>query len=381
MNDYSFPMAPAPRRIAVLRALPCDDLLDTVPALRALRRAAPQARISLVGLPRAQRFVERYPDLLDELIVFPAAPGFPAPPEADAGLPDFLARLRARRFDLAIQLHGSGGGANTLLREFGARANAGFVERGEALPHGCFIACPDTLPEAQRCLALMEALGAPATGRQPAFALQRRDPDECAALVATHGLEPERLVLIHPGARLPSRRWPAEHFAAVADNLAADGWQIAITGTAADAPATGAVLGEMTAPALHLTGLTSLGGMTALVARSRLVVCNDTSIARIAAAMGTASVVVAAGRDARHPAPPDPTRQRVQADCPPRRPCLLRDDCPHDPACTRDPGVERVVGAALAQLHRVRGAQPAAPNVLHTAAGLARAAREWHHAA
>ncbi|MBI0325518.1 glycosyltransferase family 9 protein [Burkholderia plantarii] len=380
MNASSFPMAPAPRRIAVFRALPFDDLLDTVPALRALRRAAPQARISLVGLARARGFVERYPELVDELIVFPGAPGFPGQADADAGLPDFLARLRARRFDLAIQLHGSGGAANTLLREFGARANAGFVERGEARPRGCFIGWPDALPESERYLALMEALGARAVDRQPAFPLQPRDRDECAALVAAHGLEPERLVLIHPGARLPSRRWPAERFAAVADNLAADGWQIAITGTTADAPLTGAVLGEMAAPALHLTGLTSLGGMAALVARARLVVCNDTGISRIAAAVRTASVVVATGSDTRRWAPLDRARHRVLADYPPCRPCQLQE-CPHDHACARNVSVEQVVGAACAQLDRVRGARPAAPNVLHTAAGLARAAQEWHHAA
>ncbi|ALK30190.1 SDR family NAD(P)-dependent oxidoreductase [Burkholderia plantarii] len=250
------------------------------------------------------------------------------------------------------------------------------VEPGEARPRGCFIGWPDARPESERYLALMEALGARAIDRQLAFPLQQRDRDECAALVAAHGLEPERLVLIHPGARLPSRRWPAERFAAVADNLAADGWQIAITGTTADAPFTGAVLGEMAAPALHLTGLTSLGGMAALVARARLVVCNDTGISRIAAAVRTACVVVVAGSDTRRPAPPD----RALADYPPCRPCQPQE-CPHDHACAHDVSVEQVVGAACAQLDRVRGAVPAEPNVLHTAAGLARAAREWHHAA
>jgi ADP-heptose:LPS heptosyltransferase len=109
----------------------------------------------------------------------------------------------------------------------------------------------------------------------------------------------ERLVLIHPGAQLPSRRWSAERFAAVADNLAAEGWQIAITGTAAEASVTGGVLGAMTAPALHLAGATSLGGLAAIVSEACLVVCNDTGISHIAAAVATASVVIASGSDTR----------------------------------------------------------------------------------
>jgi ADP-heptose:LPS heptosyltransferase len=61
----------APQRTAIFRALQLGDMLCSVPALRALRRAAPHAHIALIGLPWARVFVDRYPALLDELIVFP----------------------------------------------------------------------------------------------------------------------------------------------------------------------------------------------------------------------------------------------------------------------------------------------------------------------
>jgi hypothetical protein len=92
--------------------------------------------------------------------VFPGAVGFPEQPETNAGLPAFFSQMRARHFDLAIQLHGSGGIANDLLLELGARANAGFVQPDKAARHGVFIAWPDALPESERYLALMNALGA-----------------------------------------------------------------------------------------------------------------------------------------------------------------------------------------------------------------------------
>ncbi|CAB3676029.1 glycosyltransferase family 9 protein [Paraburkholderia rhynchosiae] len=365
MNAASFLATLAPRRIVIFRALQLGDMLCAVPALRALRAAVPQAHIALIGLPWAQSFVERYTDLVDELIVFPGAEGFPEQPESNEGLPAFYEQMRAQAFDLAIQLHGSGGIANDLLLQFGARAYAGFVQPDEPQRDGVFIGWPDDLPESERYLALMSALGVHTSNRQLSFPLSERDGDEYASLMAAHGLEAQRLVLVHPGAQLPSRRWPAERFAEVADRLAADGWQIAITGTAAEAPLTGAVLGAMTAPALHLAGTTSLGGLAALVAHARLVVCNDTGISHIAAAMATESVVIASGSDTQRWAPLDHARHRVLADYPPCRPCMFRE-CPYGHPCALNISVDRVVETARAQLTQVHGAHPAAPYALHT---------------
>ncbi|HEY2024701.1 glycosyltransferase family 9 protein [Paraburkholderia sp.] len=378
MTAPSLLAALAPRRIVVFRALQLGDMLCAVPALRALRDAAPDAHIALIGLPWAHAFVDRYADLVDELIVFPGAVGFPEQAESDDGLPAFFSQMRARRFDLAIQLHGSGGVANELLQQLGARANAGFLQPDEAHRHGCFIDWPDELPEPERYLALTSALGAPATDRRLSFPLTARDHDEFAELRAKHGIEVQRLVLIHPGAQLPSRRWPAERFAAVADGLAAAGWQIAITGTAAEAPLTCAVLGAMSAPALHLAGATSLGGLAALVAQAQLVVCNDTGISHIAAAMATASVVVASGSDTRRWAPLDHARHRVLADYPPCRPCMFRD-CPYGHPCAMNISVEHVAETARDQLAQVAGAHPGTPGALHVCID-SPSFEELHHA-
>jgi ADP-heptose:LPS heptosyltransferase len=336
------------KRIVIFRALQLGDMLCSVPALRALRRAAPHAHIALIGLPWAKSFVERFRDLLDELIVFPGARGFPEQREDESALPGFTAAMRERRFDLAVQLHGSGGVANDIVGQFGARAYAGFVQPGETRD-GCFIAWPDTLPEPRRYLALTGALGAPADSDALAFELTPQDLSEHAALVTMHRIVVERLVVVHPGAQLPSRRWPAERFAEVADALAADGWRIAITGTASEIEISGRLLGTMVAPALHLVGATSLGALAALVRDARLVVCNDTGISHIAAAMRTASVVVASGSDTRRWAPLDHRLHRVLADYPPCRPCAFRD-CPYGHECALNVSVERVVEAAREQL-------------------------------
>lgn len=370
------PRFPTPRRVAIFRALQLGDMLCAVPALRALRAAWPRAHIALIGLPWAARFVERFDTLVDELIVFPGAHGFPEQEETDAGLPRFFAAMRERRFDLAIQLHGSGGPANTIVRSLGAQACAGFLQPHEAPAPG-FILWPDVLPEPRRYLALIRALGIEADDDTLWFPLTAHDRCEYAALETEQGIEPERLVLLHPGAQLPSRRWPPARFAEVGDALSAEGWQIAITGTSSETAITADVLGAMSAPALHLTGSTTLGGLAALVAHARLVVCNDTGISHVAAAMRTPSVVIASGSDTRRWAPLDRERHRVLADYPTCRPCSFRH-CPYGHTCALNVSVERVVDTALEQLARRLRARPAAPGILH--ARRPRRAKERSHA-
>lgn len=366
-----------PRRVAIFRALQLGDMLCAVPALRALRRAWPHAHITLIGLPWATQFVARFPSLIDELVVFPGAPGFPEQAETDAGLPRFYTAMRERRFDLVLQMHGSGGPANDIVKRMGAASHAGFHQPQEA-SEACFIPWPDDLPEPHRYLALVRALGIEAGDDTLWFPLTPHDRCEYAALETQHGIEPERLIVLHPGAQLPSRRWPPARFAQVGDRLSAHGWQIAITGTANEAAITAAVLGAMAAPALHLTGSTTLGALAALVGHARLVVCNDTGISHIAAAMRTPSTVIASGSDTHRWAPLDRTRHRVLADYPPCRPCAFLD-CPYGHPCALNIGVEQVVETALEQLaHRAR-ACPSGESVLH--ARPSRSAKEPRHAA
>ncbi|SAK90157.1 glycosyl transferase family protein [Caballeronia temeraria] len=336
-------------RIVIFRALQLGDMLCAVPALRALRRAYPRAHVVLVGLPWAASFVERYAHLLDELIVFPGAIGFPEQDETDAHLPQFLQSLRERDFDLAIQLHGSGGVANDIVERMGARANAGFLKPGEPMREGVFMHWPDDLPEPARYTALMRRLGIDAGDLSLEIPLTAADARERDALTDECAIVYDRLVLVHPGAQLPSRRWPAERFGEVARALSKAGWQIAVTGSASEAPLTARVACDAGANAIDLAGRTSLGALAGIAGRARLVVCNDTGLSHVAAAMRAPSVVIASGSDTRRWAPVDLARHRVLADWPACRPCSFRE-CPYSHECALNVSVQAVLDAAFAQL-------------------------------
>lgn len=351
-------LAPDIRRVVVFRALMVGDMLCATPALRALRHGLPDAHIALVGLPWARAWVERLASV-DEFIEFPGWPGLPERSPADArSRLDFLLELGARDFDLALQLHGSGAIVNTLTAAFGARLNAGFWTRGGSAP-ACdamrFLPWPEAGTEVERLLALTDHLGLPRQGLQLDFPLCDDDRAQAHDLLQADGVAPtgasgaQRWVLVHPGSQWPSRRWPVERFAAVADRLAEQGCHIALTGGPGEVELTRAVAQAMKAPARDLAGRTSLWSLGALVERASLVVCNDTGISHVAAALRTPTVVVSSGSDVRRWSPDDALRHVVLWHDMPCRPCN-HAVCPIDNACAQAVEPAAVERVALRQL-------------------------------
>ncbi|WP_407511021.1 glycosyltransferase family 9 protein [Ralstonia sp. GP101] len=328
------------------------DMLCAVPALHALRAAAPQAHITLVGLPWARQFQERYADLLDDFVALPGGDGFPEAGPGDAEATHaFYAGMRARCLDVAIQLHGSGPQSTEVVRQFGAHHVFGFQPNGviPRQPDPGLLPWPTQLPEAQRLLALLNHLGAPAVPATPDFPLMRDDYAEALALLRHHALDRDRLVCLHPGARMPTRRWWPERFAAVADTLIVSGFHVVITGAPSEAALVEEVRSHMRQRAASVVGQTSLGGLAALLRLARLLICNDTGVSHVAAAVRAPSLVIACGSDVERWAPADRTLHRVLAAHPPCRPCM-HWTCPTGHECARDVTVHELLDAAYAAL-------------------------------
>ncbi len=359
---------PRPRRIAIFRALQLGDMLCSIPALRALRQHCPEAHVTLVGLENAGPFVRRFHRYIDDLLPFPGIPAFPEQPARPEALPAFYREAQARRFDLALQMHGSGTLSLPIARALGAAAHAGFVPHADLARPGRLLLWPDHLPEPLRYTALMRFLGVPVRSEALELPLSDTDRDEARLLTSQARFDPERTIFIHPGARLHSRRWPAGRYARVAAALAGQGWCIAVTGSDGERALTKEVMRGAGPAAVDLTGRTSLGGLAALLSRAPLLVCNDTGVSHIAAAVGTRSVVVACGSDTHRWAPLDRARHTVIADYPPCRPCA-HDTCPIGHGCALNVSVAMVLQAIAAQLDKDTGPRAGRSGGARAAAG------------
>lgn len=115
--------------------------------------------------------------------------------------------------------------------------------------------------------------------------------DEIIETTAQFNLSAERLTIgFCPGAEFgPAKRWPHYHYAALAEKLIGQGYQIALFGSAKDRQAgddiTNALPTEMRDYCHNLAGSTQLDQAVILIAGCTAVVSNDSGLMHIAAAL------------------------------------------------------------------------------------------------
>jgi len=139
-------------------------------------------------------------------------------------------------------------------------------------------------------------------------------------------------IIFCPGAEYgPAKRWPGGHFAALATALCKeDGARIWLLGSGKDKPLAEAILAQLPdearAQCRNLCGATRLEQAIDLIARSRLVVCNDSGLMHVAAALKR-PLVALFGSSSPAFTPPltnEATIMRLKLEC---SPCFKRE-CP-----------------------------------------------------
>lgn len=331
---YNVVPSRSPRRIAIFRALYLGDLLLSIPAIRAIRAQFPRAEITLIGLPWAASCVQHYSRYIDRFVEFAGYPGIQEVPVLPERSKQFLEEQRAYGYDLVIQMHGSGLISNAFILSLGARVTAGYYvyKRPSELTIGA--PYPDDQHEIYRNLQLAALVGCRDLEPQLEFPLSAEDHAEAVAMVQR--VLPGRAIIgIHPGARPPARRWPAEYFATLADELAYRyKASIVLTGGPGEEELVQAVEERMQTPVLNLAGATSLGSLAALISGLDLFISNDTGPAHIACAVDTPSIALFGPADAVRWSPLDRMRHvtvRHPVEC---SPCGYWE-CPIDHRCLR----------------------------------------------
>jgi ADP-heptose:LPS heptosyltransferase len=338
-------------KLAVLRANAIGDYLVSLPAIEALRAAYPAAELVLLGAGWHAGFLAGRPGPVDRCLAVPPTVGVrdDRPPAPAAEVEGFFARMRAERFDLAVQLQGGGCHSNPFVRRLGARVTAG-SRAADAPPLDRTVPYARHQHEIHRFLEVVGLVGAAPVALEPRLEVTADDRAEAAAALAA---DERPLVVLHPGAADPRRRWPVERLAMVGGELVRKGARLAVVGTASERGLVDRLLDALDGDPADLAGRLGLGGLAGLLERATLLVGNDSGPRHLAAAVGTATVAVYWGVHlgtygplyrARHRTP---TSWRLH--CPVCGANGLQEDCrsSHQASFVADVTVDEVLAEAL----------------------------------
>lgn len=335
------------------------DVIMTTPALRALKDAVPGRRLTLLTSSIGAAAGRLLP-MIDDVWTYDA-PWMKATATRDAGADDaMIERLRAGGFDGAVifTVFSQNPLPAALLCWF-----AGIPRRAAYCRENPYQLLSDWLPETdtasamrhevQRQIDLARALGAKGHDERLSVRIPAAAQRRAHAALRALGLHPdEDWVVLHPGARAPSRRYPEAAFARVAEGLQAAGYRVLFAGSAGEVDLVERVRTHMRLPGDTLAGALDLDGLCALIAQAPLIVTNNSAPAHLAAAVGTPVVDLYALTNPQHTPWRVPNRVLYHdVSC---RHCY-KSVCPagHH-ACLAQVAPDTVVAAALALLAETR---------------------------
>ena len=344
-------------RILLIKLSALGDVIQTLPTLEAFRAAYPEAEIAWLVEEAAAPLLSRHP-ALDSVLISRRQTWLRAA-RTRRGLGaawqegrHLVQALRKQPFDAVLDLQGL---LKSALWTKLARSprKVGFMGTREL----SYLALTDRLPPydpdehaVRRYLRLAEHLGAVAAPIRFRLALPLAAGQNLAPLW-TAGNGP--LMVMHPGTRWPSKHWPPQLWAQLADALRqARRARIVFTGSAADRPLIAQIQAQMHGEAVDLSGRTDLPALARLLFQADAAVTTDTGPMHLAAAVGT-PVAAVFGPTAPWRTGPYGRQHRVVRTGVACSPCRERN-CPK-PVCLTELPVEMVLTAALALLDQDPG--------------------------
>ena len=338
------------------------DVVFTTPAVRALRRHFPQARLDYLVEAGAAPIVRHNPHL-DAVIEV----------ERPRGLSRLLydlslaRRLRRTGYDVALDFHG-GPRSAWLVRATGAPQRIGYDIPGrrgfytERVPWHPSLVPPRHSVLNQWDLLAPLGIGAPdpAVDAVEMHAGQAAQASAAAKLAAAGVPAEAPLVVVHVSASNPFRRWPRQSFAQVAAVLAREDRRrrIMITAGPSEADAAAAVADEAARAAGDAAGAIvrcaepSLEELHVIMSRAQLFIGGDSGPLHVAATTGVPIVALFGPTLAERSMPwrAHPARAAaVQPGPLACRPCHQRECVPGDFRCLTALSPDDVIAAA----HRV----------------------------
>ena len=361
LHGFAILLWPHPRpksaeRVCVFRIGYIGDIVCALPAIRSVRRAYPNAKLTLLTSPGpagpgAAELLSGN-DWIDELRVYYSADIETLPQRWK-----LLRELRARRFDVWIDLPNDLSSISRQFRDMlfawlaGARWGRGWRISSIGLAGQAQSEYLHFTNEVDRTLDVVKRAGIPVA--EIDFGLPRLPEVQARIddLLQVRGLNGCVLVAIAPDAKRSTNRWPPERFAEIGRMLADSNRSIVLIAGGANAKLCEELASQMGSHAHSFAGALSLPESIELLRRCRLLICVDSGVQHLAAAVGTLCISLFSFWQMRGKWHPYGWRNLVLQKWVPCHTCL-REVCPNDNRCIKAIGVEEVMQHAEQMLHR-----------------------------
>lgn len=204
------------RNILVIKWGAVGDVVAATPAMRALRRAFPEAHICALANEIMQQIAPPG-TLIDSLILFDETE-----PESATALSHvkLVRQLRQRKFDLAVNLRWNSERSGILGLLSGARYRVSCVRGTSSYLYNIRVPHPGKdYHEIDRNLDIVRALGIPVEDKTPFVHRTEDELKQAQEFLQVNGLQKGNTVGIHPGASGRNKAWMPERFLEVARRL------------------------------------------------------------------------------------------------------------------------------------------------------------------
>lgn len=335
----------AARNLLAVRLDNAGDVIMLEPALRAVKVALPDARITLLASPagaKAAPLLSVIDDVLVWRSVWQDLGQLPFDPPREY---EFVAELAARSFDAALIFTSFSqtphvAGYVCYLAGIPLRAGES-KEFGGATLTNEFQGTPDEVHQVERNMRLTTNLGFAPVASDIRLNVPKSASFNVGRRLEAEGFTPQApLAVLHPGASARARRYPTSRLGAAARQLLDAGWNVVVTGAERERPLLDDVVLAARREVPRFTDF-ELTGFAALVERATVVVCGNTLPLHLADAFTTPVVALYSGTDLVSQWRPRFAPHRILRRSTPCTPCY-RFDCPIGLPCLDVPPEEIV---------------------------------------
>ena len=286
------------KNILCIRLDSLGDILMTTPALRALKETWSEYRITLLTSQSGAKVCPLIPEVDATIIYNPPWMKASARPGDSQYEFQIIEELKRRNFDAAIVFTTFSQTplpaafltllADIPLRLAHCRENPYYLLT-HWVPESDHFHQSNIRHEVRRQLDLVASIGAKTRNERLSLQVPVRAFEAVRKRLKQIELDEQKpWIVLHPGATAASRRYPAENFVKVAQDLSlAYGFQIVFTGMGSETELIETIRMSMQADSFSLAGTLNIEELSALIFLAPLLITNNTGPAHMAAALNT----------------------------------------------------------------------------------------------